>query len=287
MPASTKNVTADLLRSWPLPRPGGSKYERGHVVVIGGSRRSPGAVVLAGVSALRVGAGRLSLVLPSSVAPGVAVSVPESAVIELPETESGEMTGSALATLSEELGRASAVLIGPGIGDPASALAVLDGVATLMPSDLPVVVDAFALGVLDRSRTAREAFAGRMVLTPNEEEVALLLGRDVDVLSRDIVELASNLGAVVTCFGHVADGSGNNWHVTTASTGVGTSGSGDVLAGSIVGLLARGASMEQAAVWGTWVHAESAARLDVEIGAVGYLASEISAQLPRTLTGFS
>jgi len=138
--------------------------------------------------------------------------------------------------------------------------------------------------VLDRSETARAAFAGRMLLTPNEEEVAALLGRDVDDLAGDIADVAANLEAAVTCFGHLADQTGNGWHVATSSTGVGTSGSGDVLAGAVVGLLARGAALSQAAVWGTWLHAESAARLDREVGAVGYLASDLSAQLTRTLS---
>jgi NAD(P)H-hydrate repair Nnr-like enzyme with NAD(P)H-hydrate dehydratase domain len=81
--SESASVDAALLRDWPLPEPGGSKDARGQVVVVGGSARTPGAVLLTGLAALRVGAGRLTLVVPESIAGHVAIAVPEAGVIAL------------------------------------------------------------------------------------------------------------------------------------------------------------------------------------------------------------
>ena len=86
-------ITPMLLRAWPLPEPTGTKYSRGQVVVVGGARATPGAAMLAGVAALRMGAGRLSMAVAESVAPHVAVAVPESGVHGLPENASGSSHG--------------------------------------------------------------------------------------------------------------------------------------------------------------------------------------------------
>src|ERR1700712_2511319 len=110
-------VTPDFLRSWPLPTPEGSKYSRGQVVVVGGARRAPGAVLLAGQAALRVGAGRLTLAIAASVAPTVAVALPECGVVPLQETGDGHIMGTAIRSAANDLRDADAVLVGPGLDD--------------------------------------------------------------------------------------------------------------------------------------------------------------------------
>src|SRR5579875_1130542 len=83
-------VTSQALRDWPLPRVGeGGKESRGTVVVIGGAHHTPGAVLLAGVAALRVGAGKLTMATVEQNAPALAVTVPEAGVVALPATGAG------------------------------------------------------------------------------------------------------------------------------------------------------------------------------------------------------
>src|SRR4051794_34051169 len=85
-------VTPALLRRWPLPPPGRDKHDRRHVPVVGGAARSPGAVLLAGVAALRAGAGRLQLAVAAPAAAGMAIAVPEALVVPLPcDPESGSV----------------------------------------------------------------------------------------------------------------------------------------------------------------------------------------------------
>src|ERR1700731_2848692 len=115
----TTLLTVDALRRWPLPMPSadGDKEERGRVLVIGGSREMPGAVILGACAALRAGAGKLTIATGASVAQLVALAIPESRVIALPETAEGGIAASAADALDDLVQNIDAVLIGPGMQD--------------------------------------------------------------------------------------------------------------------------------------------------------------------------
>lgn len=276
-------VTPNALRDWPLPAAGDSKYGRGQVLIVGGAQRSPGAAMLSGLAALRVGAGRLTLAVAASVATAVAVAVPECGVVPLDETPAGAVSGSALGAAERDLSRSDAVLIGPGLDDPDELERMLSEAIGLIGAETVVVLDAFALGVLPKLPGLVDAFGGRLVLTPNKEEAARLLERDLDDLVDGIAEIARRYSAVVTCYDVIAHPDGRVWRTGTGGGGLATSGSGDVLAGAITGLCARGASPEQAAVWATHAHAAAGDRLAVPVGPLGFLASELLDELPRVL----
>ncbi|WP_282948031.1 NAD(P)H-hydrate dehydratase [Cellulomonas endometrii] len=277
-------LTPALLRGWPLPARDGDKDARGAVLVVGGARRTPGAAALAGLTALRIGAGRLTLAVAESVATALAVATPEAGVLGLPESGDGSPTGSPGPHLAEELDRAQAVVVGPGLDEPEGSAALVRVVLdALAGSDAAVLLDAFALGVLpglDGDVTLPE---GRAVLTPNLAEAARLLGVD-DVAAADAAaRVADRWGAVVTCAGTVAHPDGRRWVSATGYAGLGTSGSGDVLAGAVAGLLAGGCSPEQAACWGTAVHGSAGDRLAARVGPLGYLARELADEVPALL----
>jgi hydroxyethylthiazole kinase-like uncharacterized protein yjeF len=283
-PANHEVVTPNLLRDWALPEGGDSKYGRGTVLIVGGARRSPGAAMLSGMAALRVGAGRLTLAIAESVASPVAVAVPESGIVALPETDTGAVAGEGIAAAEQDLSGADAVLVGPGLDDADELEVMLNALPPLLGDETVVVLDAFALGVLPRVPDAVAALRGRLVLTPNKGEAARLLERDLgDDLAADIAEIAEKYGAVVTCYDVIAHPDGRIWRTGTGAGGLATSGSGDVLAGGIVGLCARGASLEQAAVWATHAHAAAGDRLAVQVGPLGFLARELLDELPRVL----
>lgn len=281
-------VTAELLRRWPLPHPGGSKHGRGQTIVIGGARSTPGAAMLAGVAALRVGAGVLALAVAESVAPVVAVAVPESAVFALPQDDDGSVTAEAASTLAVRLADYDAILVGPGLDDADRTRELLEALATVTDDAGYVVLDAYALGAL-RGVHGRDAWAGRLCLTPNEAEAAWLLGVDRDDLEEvggeiDIAAaIAAEYDACVSYQGFVHDGE-SGWVVPFGHSGLGTSGSGDVLAGAVAGLLARGADRAQAVCWATYLHAASGDRLAPAVGRIGFLARELVDNLPRVLT---
>jgi len=274
-------VTRELLAAWPLPGSSGSKYERGQVLVVGGAASSPGAAMLAGMASLRVGAGRLTLAVGESVAAHVATAVPECATLSLAETRHRRIDGSAVSG-HPEFERADAVLIGPGLDDADEAVDLLDRLVPQLGPEAVVILDAFALGILPRMHAAA-ALAGRLVLTPNREEAELLLGRDLDDELHGLDELADRYTAVVTCFGTVAAPGGRTWTVRGDTSGLGTSGSGDVLAGAVAGLAARGATADQAAVWGTHLHLRAGQIAGNPPGVAGYLARELADALPAAV----
>ena len=278
MPGEHDLITASALRDWRLPQPTGSKNSRGRVVVVGGSESTPGAAMLAGLAALRVGAGVLTLAVAPACATAVATAVPEAGVQACTEYTDGEGNCS----VADVLGGADTVLVGPGIDAPEPATRLL---GPALDTDAPLVLDAFALGVLT-STPGHERIAGRSVLTPNSAEAQRLLERD-DLDDEDPVAVAAavaeRFGAVVSFQGHVAAPDGRRWTVPTGHPGLGTSGSGDVLAGCVAGLLARGADLAQAACWATYLHATAGDRLAARVSRLGFLARELVDELPHVI----
>ena len=280
-------ITPSLLREWRLPDPAGSKHSRGDVLVVGGARGTPGAALLAGLAALRVGAGVATLAVAESVAVAVGVAAPEVGTISLPETPGGSVRGDAAALLGSQLDSTTAVVLGPGLDDPEQAGALVADVAARLPASTPVVLDAYALGVLPAIPEAVGHLRGHLVLTPNSTEAARLLDQDPGELADPgdaAARVADAYGAVVACQGHVADPTGGRWTVGTGHPGLGTSGSGDVLAGAIVGLLARGTPAPQAVCWATHLHSAAGDRLAAHVGRLGFLARELLTELPLVLT---
>ena len=217
--------------------------------------------MLAGLAALRVGAGVLALAVAEPVAASVAVAVPEASV---------DRAGRARRRPRRRgrrrcVGSADTVLVGPGLDAPGArpsscCVDVLDGA----DDDATLVLDAFALGVLPGTSTPT-AVAGRCVLTPNSTEAARLLDgrrrRRPRPARRRGRDRRRATGAVVSFQSQSPTPDGRRWMVPTGHAGLGTSGSGDVLAGAVTGLLARGADPAQAACWATYLHATAGDRL--------------------------
>lgn len=286
-------VTRDLLAEWPLPLPPeeSDKEARGRVLVVGGSLEVPGAVRLAAEAALRAGAGKLQAAVPSDVAPVLAVAVPEARVFALP-ARSGEIAPAGAEALGEVAGRCDAVVVGPGMLDQGAAAEFT--AALLRETTGPtLVLDAAAMGGVAKDPEAARRHAGRLVLTPHAGEMAALTGADKeDVLAEPLAvarETAAALKAVIVLKGRntlIVSPDGRAWLHRLGVKGLATSGSGDVLAGVIGGLLARGAPPIQAAVWGVFLHGQAGARLAERVGPLGFLAREIAAEIPAVMGAF-
>lgn len=281
-----RTLTPALLRDWTLPEPGGSKNTRGRVLVVGGAVSTPGAVLLAGIAALRVGAGVLSLAVPEPVAVALAVEIPESSVTTWSARSASRDVGERLESLN-------AVVVGPGVDRSEDALALVRAVAGT-EQDLPVVLDAFAIGALaELDDREAQALAGRLVLTPNQGEAERLLDTEIGESPDDdesvaiARRVATRWQAVVSFQGAVATPEGSTYYPSTGAPGLGTSGSGDVLAGAVCGLLARGAALDQATCWATYLHGAAGDRLAARVGRLGFLARELLDELPLVLDELS
>jgi hydroxyethylthiazole kinase-like uncharacterized protein yjeF len=265
------------------------KEGRGDVLVVGGSAQVPGAVVLAALGALRAGAGRMQIATARSVAGHVAVTVPEARVIGLPQTRRGELARGCHRLLKREVEAANALLIGPGMCEEVAAVELLrQCFGSRLASTL--VVDAGALHAFKGEQRPRSKSGVEVILTPHSGEMATMwrCSRD-EVVARPLEiarQSAATLNAVVALKGaqtFVVAPDGTAYRNTAGNVGLGTSGSGDALSGVIAGLSARGATPLQAAVWGVYLHAKAGDILARRIGALGFLARELLAEIPQLL----
>ncbi len=286
-----------LLRRWPLPEPDpqGDKEQRGRVLLLAGSRELAGAALLAAEAALRAGCGKLTLATAASVAPGLALALPEARVLALPETDGGGLHASGLSALRPLCEQTHAALLGPGLADRASCALV----RALLPllRDKPVLLDALAMDVL-LPRAAHEALprplSQPLMITPHAGEMAHLTPRSKGEVQAEPLQAAQDLARhwqiTVVLKGpttHVVSPGGGSWRHAGGNAALAASGSGDVLAGLMAGLLARGASLPQAACWAVVLHAQAAQRLAERLGPVGVLARELSAEVPALLREFA
>ena len=281
-------VTSSTLLAWPLPAPGDSKEERGRVLVVGGTSRTPGAVRLAGEAALRVGAGKLRLATVAATTTGLGVAVPECKVIALSATDDGHIDPGAAGEIQQAAGEVDAVLVGSGCTDLDATVSLLELVLPHLST--PVVLDGLASAYLTEHPDGLADHDGMAVLTANPSELGHVVGIAEDQVSEDpmaaTADAAKLCGLVVLCGGadkHVAAPDGGAWTVRGGGPGLGVSGSGDVQAGIVVGLLARGAEPAQAAVWGAFVHARVGEHLTARVGTLGYLARELPPAVPEVL----
>jgi ADP-dependent NAD(P)H-hydrate dehydratase len=287
-------VTASLLRRWQVPQPSedADKQDRGIAMVIGGATEVTGALLLAGVAALRAGAGKLQIAGPRSAATALGVALPEARIFSLPETGDGFLDRKSGARAVECAGQANAILIGPGMLNE-------DAIRSFMEALLPrlvgkqIVIDAIALSAL---RGGRFRFTEDMqvVLTPNPADMAKITGTTKEAVEADLrgvaASVAEDLNAVVALKGadtFIATPYGEVFRYSEGGVGLATSGSGDILSGILVGLLARGATLDQAAVWAVYLHGAAGNRLKRRIGPVGFLARELSDEVPALMNALA
>ncbi len=286
------DVAFEDLARFPLPSLEGAqdKDGRGAVLIVAGGAQVPGAGILTGVAALRAGAGKLKMAAPRPAALALGLAVPEAAVIATPVTTAGEMsaTGAARA-LGAHAERADAVVVGPGMMDPSGASKLAVALIAAAPG-AAFVLDAAALTGVDLEGNDTKPLQGRLVVTPHAGEMAKAIGRSKAAVLDDPLgaahEVSRALQAIVVMKGpttHIVAPDGRAWRHRDGVIGLGTSGSGDVLAGIIGGLLARGAASEVAAIWGVCVHARAGAILSRTQGTVGFLARELLSEVPHLL----
>lgn len=286
-----RDIDAALLREFPLPpvAEDSSKEDRGRLLVIAGSRELAGAALLAGHAALRAGAGKLQIGTAESIAAQLAVAMPEARVIGHPETEEGCIDEDGISPLISWAKGAQAVAVGCGMqsGPPLERF-----LSALLASgaDVPLILDAAVLACLAPLEIEVRGWCGGTILLPHSREMARLLDRDVDAIEADPVgaarEAAERFNAVTLVKGpysFVAEPGGKSFRLEGGGVGLATSGSGDVLSGIVGGLCARGAEPLTALLWGISLHAEAGRRLTEQVGRLGFLARELTEEIPKLL----
>lgn len=283
-------LDAATLKKHPLPEIGsGDKNERGSILIIAGSRDVPGAALLCALAAMRAGAGRLQIATVDTVAPHLAMAMPEAMVVGMAQGRDGGFAPSTVRLLAERAAKAHAVVAGPGLqrGRVAEQLA-----GALLKNGNLLALDAALLHALPaREKDAKRA-EKQPILLPHAGELASLLECDAEEIENDPLAAgracAERYDAVTLVKGvesFIVAPDGSAFHYAGGGPGLGISGSGDTLAGIVGGLLARGCDPLTALLWGVWCHGEAGRRLGEKVGTLGYLAREIVNEVPGLLEG--
>ncbi|MDB5805343.1 MAG: hypothetical protein JWN73_2665 [Betaproteobacteria bacterium] len=286
MAHAVKTLSRAVLKKWPLPPLGAAvdKDGRGQVLIVGGCKETPGAVLLSALAALRAGAGKLAIAVPASIALPLALRIPEARVIPLTPSRAGGTHATAWKQLEPLASRVSVLVLGPGLPqDRAStqfALAMIEAFR-----EVPIVLDAGAL----RALRGQSRLAQPILITPHAGEMADLLDKSkqsIEEAPQQTAERAAQRwGVTVALKGSttwIAGATGSLKFVGNAP-GLATSGSGDVLSGIVAGMIARGLSTEHATAWAIFIHHATGAILQRRFGEVGYLASDLLPEIPKVI----
>jgi NAD(P)H-hydrate epimerase len=283
----TSIATDGVLDVVPPRQRDGSKYDSGVVTVVGGATGMSGAIALAGRAAMRAGAGVVFAAVPEPIAQELDSAVAEVQFRGAIADADGRLTVGAAELIESLTDRAGAVAFGPGLGrsDQTRALA-----RWVLKVQCPLVLDADGLRAFDGELASIAARDGRpTVLTPHEGELAGLLGAettDVHAHRLESVRAAAVIArAVVLLKGEdtiVADPSGQVV-VVTGHRSQATAGTGDVLAGTVAALLARGLPPLAAAACGARATARAAESAAQRFAAAGVVAGDLLDRLPAAL----
>lgn len=262
----------------------GGKETKGRLLIVAGSRDVPGAALLSALGAMRAGAGKLRIATIESAAIALGVAMPEAMVVGVPQAADGGFAKGAVERIAKLAGAADAIVAGPGVRHNACCAALG---AALIECSAALALDVALLEALepvDRQRAVQP------ILLPNAQELASLLDIDEEQARREPVacglHAAERFRALVLVKGvtsHVVTPAGDCWTYEGGAPGLGVSGSGDVLAGIVGGLLARGAEPLAALMWAVWLHGEAGASLARKVGPIGFLARQIADEIPALL----
>jgi NAD(P)H-hydrate epimerase len=242
----------DTAVAFPPRKADSNKGDFGHVLVIGGSMGKAGAAAMAGMAALRAGAGLVTVASPASVQPAVAAFAPELMTEPLPETKDGTLSLNSFSRIQELIEGKDSLAIGPGLSrNPETAELVRKLVTS---ASVPMVLDADGLNAFEHhqheitgeARESKNTFPRTLVLTPHPGEMARLTGMNTAQIQSDRIKIALDFAVkhkvTLVLKGArtiTATPTGNAFINLTGNPGMAKGGSGDVLTGVVAALLAQ------------------------------------------------
>lgn len=276
-----------MLQSMLRPRDAGSnKGDYGRLLCVCGSEGMAGAAVMSAGAALRCGAGIVEAALPRSIYPIVASCATEAVYTLLDPASDGSLPQREEEKLFASLARASACLVGCGLGKSPAARSEVFGI--LRKSAVPVVVDADGINLVSEHIDALKEAKAPPILTPHPGEMGRLLGTDAaDVQSRReecargfaekhrVILVLKGAGTLV------ASPEGRLYRNATGNPGMARGGSGDVLAGMIGSFLAQGVGPFEAAAGAVYLHGLAGDRCASRLSQYGMLPTDLIGALPE------
>ena len=258
------------------------KYSYGRALVIAGSRDFPGAPVLAANACERSGAGLTRLMVPESIYTVAAIRCDGAVVTPLPATKEGGISSDALPQILEQLKKAQACLIGPGLGTGADSKALVR--AVLRRTECPLVMDADALSVCAGEPEMLSACRAPLILTPHEGEFKHLGGNLTRGRLSGVLRFAEDHSKLILILKGYGTLICRRSRITVNPTGgpaMAKGGSGDVLGGCLCALLAQGFDPWLAACCAVWLHGCAGDLATEALGEYSLTPSDLIRYLPE------
>ena len=262
----------------------------GTSLIIAGSEEYPGAVILAGTAAYRIGSGLVTIAVPEGIYQGLIKTLPEATWLVL-DDENGGISEKASDQLSDGIQKSTACLIGPGLGTRVSSVRFIKNIIQFdnLP---PLVIDADGLRLLSGIKNWQKKIPENCVLTPHPGEMSVLTGLAVEKIQKSRVEIAEEYAKrwkqiVLLKGAHsiIAAPDGRTRILISANPALARAGSGDVLAGVITGLISQGLKPFDAAVCGSWIHARAGVLAErIQGSPAAVLAGDISGSIGQVLS---
>jgi NAD(P)H-hydrate epimerase len=274
----------DVRKMLPPRIPDGSKYDHGTALLLCGSRSYPGSAALACSAAMRSGCGMVHLCIPESIHTIIASKLTEPVIRPLYETNDGSVAYSAIEQIGQLIGKAQALCIGPGLTHEPQVVQLVRELVKNCP--VPVLLDADGINAFKDNAILLKERTCKLVLTPHKSEWSRLFGSLPENPSETIEsvrKIASEYQCTVLLKGNptlVADAGGTVYILPFGNSGLAKAGSGDVLSGCMVSLMAMGAGTTEAALLGGYLMGEAAAEKTAVMSEYAVTASDIIDELP-------
>ena len=285
-------ITSEMVKTLLPDRPDdANKGTFGHLLSICGSMLMPGAAVLASSAAVRMGVGLVTAAFPSAAYNAIAPHLIEPLLCPLQGDENGFLSSKSCFGLVDRLEKASATLVGCGIGQTPSTRLVVREI--LIHSTKPVVLDADGINLITDNINILNTVSVPVIITPHPGEMSRLCKISVKEIQENRTSVASWFArqsqAFVVLKGAgtvIATPDGKCYINKTGNSGMAKGGSGDMLAGMIASLLAQGMSPESAAVCGVYLHGAAGDMAAAEASRRGITPSDMIKVLPKLLSKY-
>jgi len=282
-------ITPELIRNLYKERPSDAhKGNTGHLLVVAGSPGKTGAAAMTAISAMRAGAGLVTLGAPKSLNAVLESQVLEAMTFQLEETEDGMLDESSFDTILDLLKNKKCLAIGPGVGTADKTKNLVCRV--IQHCNIPMVIDADGLNSLVGNTKILKNLKAPAILTPHPGEMSRLIDVSPSIIQKDRINYARDfvkkfnvhliLKGARTVIAHP---NGKAFINPTGNSGMASGGMGDVLTGIIAGIVAQGYSPESASHIGVYLHGMAADALKKDCGPFGFLASDVMKAIPEQI----
>lgn len=263
----------------------------GHVLIVGGSKNMPGAVLLSGLAAYKSGAGLVTLCVPKCISNSLKNKIPEAIILDVPNsTDSRTIDESKfIATIKNNIRKKpSSIVIGPGLGSRKGLYKIIED--SLNYFDCPIILDADALNLISKDFNVLDKYKNQIIITPHPGEMSKITGKSVKEIQANRIKISSDVSRKIKCISVlkgfrtiISSNSGQIYINGSGNEGMATGGMGDALTGIIASFIGQGYSELESTILGVYVHGKAGDSIADVTSKRGILASEIIKKLPKTI----